>query len=123
MYPFSGRMRWLLAGRHAHVVRAFELHPTADSLVMERVGMLRRWTRVHAVVGTFLLFGLLGAAATTLANLFPTLGGVWSVIRDASALIGGLAGLLTIVYLTVTRLLGQIEADILMLMLQRKKTH
>lgn len=123
MYPFSRRSQWIVAGRYGHIVRAFDLNPAADSLVGERVAALRRWNRVHGIVGGFLLFGLISAAATAAANLFPDQGGFWVVLRDAAALIGGLAGLLTIAYLTLGRLLSQIEADILMLMLHKRKTH
>ncbi len=121
MYPFSTRLRWLAAGRYAHILKAAELHRSADSLVGERLTTLRRWNTIHLVVGTLLLFGILGSVATTAANIFPELGGFWGALRDAAAAIGAFTGILTLAYLGVNRLLSQIEADVIMLMLTRRK--
>ncbi len=112
-----------MAGRHAHILRAFDLNPPADSLLGERLATLKRWNSVQGIVGMLLLFGLVSAAATTLANLVPAWGGFWNLLRGAAGVVGGLAGLLTITYLVLARLLGQIEADILVLAINRRKTH
>lgn len=121
MYPFDSRWRWLLAGRHSHLLAALAMSPTGDSFVVERIAQLRKYNTAHLVVGGLLFFGLVGSGLTYVASLLPALGGIWAVARDAAALVGALTGVLTLAYLFIARLLSQVEADLLMLLILRQK--
>jgi len=100
MYPFSTRLRWVVAGRYAHILAAAARNPVTDSLVMERLASMRRWNQVHLVVGSLLLVGLVGAAATAAADaarqgarfkIAPKRRGYESLAGAGEALAGALA--------------------------------
>lgn len=112
MYPFASRLRWLAASRYRHLLRGFERSPPTDTLVQERLESLARWVRVRDGVMVLLYLGLAGSALTFVAPLLPALGPVVDTVDSVSTGVNTFAGLITVAYLFITRLLGQIETDI-----------
>lgn len=106
-----------------HILQAAGLVPSTDSFVSDRLQALARWNRIHTIVVVLLFFGLLGSLASWLGTAFPQLGGIWTVAGGAIGAIGTYTGILTVVYLFLGRLLSQLEADILMLLLLRRKSN
>lgn len=109
-------MAWLLAGRFRHIAKACADRPAADTLVHERLALLMRWGRVRTAVTVLLYLGIAGSLATFLGSRIPGLADAAYLLEDAAALTGTFTGVLTLAFLFLTRLLGQIEADILMLL-------
>ena len=116
MYPFKSRTRWLLAGRYLHLAKALSLHPSPDTLVQEKVDSLVRWGRVRTGVAVLLYLGILGGLATYFGSKVPGFAEVAYVLEDVATVVGAFAGILTLAFLFLTRVLAQIEADLLMLL-------
>jgi hypothetical protein len=118
VYPFDSRLRWHLSDRAGHLVAAFRLHGGVnDSLVQERIRSLARASRARGIVLALLYLGLAGTAVAALARLFPAAATAEALLDRTLAITGSLAGLFTLLALVLTRLLGQLEADLLMLLL------
>lgn len=117
VYPYETRFEWLLHSRYGHLLRALELNPHGrDNLLNERATALRRWDRVRAAVLVLLYLGAAGTAVAYAANFLPALGEALPLLRAATRVAGALTGLLTLAYLLLTRLLSQLEMDILMIL-------
>lgn len=124
MYPFGSRLAWLLASRYKHILKAFEKHPPTDTLVQERLESLARWGRVRGVVAAFLYLGIVASLVGLLGQVLPALKGATVFLQGAAAVAGTFAGFITVAFLFLTRLLGQIEADITtMLLIKDKRRH
>ncbi|MFO1532718.1 MAG: hypothetical protein ABR562_03325 [Thermoplasmatota archaeon] len=121
MYPFSTRLAWLAASRYKHILKGFELHPVPDTLVQERLEAMARWSRIRAIVTLLLYAGAAASLASVLAQLLPGLADANDALQRAAAFTGASAGLLTLAFLFLTRLLSQIEADVLTLLLRKEK--
>lgn len=119
VYPFGSRTSWLLASRYKHIVKAFQDHPAPDTLVQERLEALARWGRSRAIVASFLYLGIAASVGSLLGQLWPPLEEASAILRDIAAITGTFAGIFTLAFLFLTRLLSQIEADILTLLLTR----
>lgn len=126
MYPFDTRPRWLLASRYAHFTAAFERRGSRlqDTLVAERFQSLRRWSRVRTVVTVFLSLGIAAAVVTYAGHLLTVLAPASDLLRSLATYASAFTGAFTLAFLFLTRLLSQIEADILtLLLLERRHTH
>ena len=125
MYPFESRLRWHLSDRAGHLVAAFRLQGHVhDSLVEERVRSLARASRIRGIVLALLYLGLVGTAVAALARYLPAASTAEAILDRTLAVVGSLAGVLTVLALALTRLLGQLEADLLMLLLlPERKMH
>lgn len=115
MYPYRNRSRWFIGSRYAHLVRALERRrrPIQDPTLESRVESIRWWNRVHSVVLVLLSIGVAATIAAWIARFMPAFDTAADAIDRLTAGAGAASGFLTIVYLFVTRLLGQLEADIL----------
>lgn len=115
MYPFRTRTRWFLASRYGHLVQALDhrRRQLQDSTLESRVEAMRFWNRIHGVVLILLSIGLAGAIAAWLARVLPAFDAAVEAVDRLTVVTSAASGLLTLAYLFVTRLLGQIEADIL----------
>ncbi|HUR26248.1 MAG TPA: hypothetical protein VM327_09580 [Candidatus Thermoplasmatota archaeon] len=111
MYPFPNRVRWFLFGRYSHLIRAFHDHPAEDLTLIRRIHSMRVWNSVRFVFSVLLSVGVVATLASALARQLP--GQAESVLADIIAISTAATGALTLVYLFLTRLLGQIEIDIL----------
>ncbi|HUR61253.1 MAG TPA: hypothetical protein VM286_02675 [Candidatus Thermoplasmatota archaeon] len=118
MYPYESRLRWILSSRYNHILQALELkpHPRHDSLVSERARSLRKWDRVRTGVSVLLYIGFAAAAIAYAGNFVPFLAEAAPYLRTLVGAASALTGLMTLAYLFLSRLLSQIEADILMLL-------
>jgi hypothetical protein len=118
VYPYRTRTRWLLAGRYAHLAMAVNSRRAGlqDSVLERRVQALERWNAVRAVLLVLLSLGVVAAILSSAARALP--GGIADdVIGGLLAASAALAGVLTLATVLVTRLLGQLEIDILALLL------
>lgn len=115
MYPYRTRSRWLLSSRYGHLVRALDKRPRSlqDTTLEARVAAMRFWNRIHAVVIVLLSIGLAGALAAWVARVLPAFDPAAEAVDQLTVITGTASGVLTLAYLFVTRLLGQLEADIL----------
>lgn len=112
MYPYRTRARWFLFGRYSHLVRAIRDHPSDDLVLRKRINSLRIWNSVRFAFSVLLSAGVLATVASAVASLLP--GQAESVLAGIVAASTATTGALTLVYLFLTRLLGQLEIDILM---------
>lgn len=111
VYPYRNRLRWFLFGRYSHLVRAIRDHPSEDLTLIRRVNSLRLWNSVRFVFSVLLSVGVVATVASAVASQLP--GQAESVLAGIVATSTAATGALTLVYLFLTRLLGQIEIDIL----------
>ena len=120
VYPFRNRGRWLLFGRYSHLVRAIRDHPSEDVVLRKRVNSLRAWNSVRFFFSVLLSAGVVATVASAVASQLP--GQAESLLSRIVATSTATTGALTLVYLFLTRLLGQLEIDILArLTLENKK--
>lgn len=118
MYPYRTRTRWLLSGRYAHLVQAVDAHRTGlqDTILEHRVRALKHWNTVRVALLVLLSIGVAAAILSSVAQSIP--GGIADdVVGGLVAASTALAGVLTLATFFVTRLLGQLEIDILALLL------
>lgn len=109
-----------MANRYGHLVRAIEKAAPMkeDAVLAARVQSMRVWNRVRSTVIFVLSIGLAAAVAAWLARYLPQFDpavDALDALNDLAATASALSGILTIAYLLLTRLLGQLEADILTL--------
>lgn len=117
VYPYRNRLRWFMFGRYAHLVRAARdrRRGVQDTVLDQRLASLRAWNSVRFVVSVPLTAGLVATVGGALANLLP--GGLaQEVVDDILALSTSVTGIFTLAYLFLSRLLGQLEIDILALL-------
>lgn len=115
MYPYRNRSRWFIGSRYAHLVHALDKRrrPIQDTTLESRVESIRWWNRIHSIVLVLLSIGLAAAVAAWIARFLPSFDTAAHVVDQVSSWANVASGFLTVVYLFVTRLLGQLEADIL----------
>lgn len=116
MYPYRNRVRWLMFGRYAHLVHAVNKRRRVvqDTILEKRVESLHRWNRIRFVVSIPLSAGLLATVWSALAAVVPPDAAVASeFVEDLLRVATYFTGVLTILYLFLTRLCGQLEIDIL----------
>jgi hypothetical protein len=111
-------MRWLLSGRYSHLAQAVNARRTGlqDTILEHRVQALKHWNTVRVALLILLSLGVVAAILSGIANALP--GGIADhVVNGLVAASTALTGVLTLATLFVTRLLGQLEIDILTLIL------
>lgn len=113
MYPYRNRTRWFLFGRYSHLMRACRdrRRVLQDTVLEARLTSMRTWNTIRFAVSLLLTGGLVATAISAYANLIP--GAASAVLVGFVALSTTLTGVLTLAYLFLTRLLGQLEIDIL----------
>jgi hypothetical protein len=119
MYPYESRLRWLFNSRYHHILQFLQLHHDRlghDSLVLERAASLRRWGRTRAAVAVTLYLGILGTALSFASRYFGPVAATVPLLTTLVKITGTFTGILTLAFLFLTRLLSQIEGDILMLL-------
>ena len=112
MYPYRNRFRWFLFGRYSHLVRACRDDPRAlqDRVLRARLGSMRTWNTVRFGVSLLLAIGIVATVVSAYANAIPGADTVVGTIVGAST---AASAALSLVYFLLTRLLGQLEIDIL----------
>lgn len=114
MYPFPTRARWLIAGRYSHFVQALgQEKDVHDPTLAARLREMALWNKVRAVVLVLLSLGIAATLATAVANFLPAFNDAAALVDRLTAAASAVSSALTLVYIVLTRLLGQIEADIL----------
>lgn len=115
MYPYRNRSRWFIGSRYAHLVQALDKRRRSvqDSILESRVESIRWWNRVHSIVLVLLSIGLAAAVAAWIARFIPSFDAAAHVVDQVSSWASVSSGFLTVAYLFVTRLLGQLEVDVL----------
>lgn len=74
---------------------------------------LRLWNRVRAIVIFLLSLGIAATTTAWVARYVPSLDAAVDVLTRMRTLASAFTGLFTLVYFFLTRLLGQIETDIM----------
>lgn len=122
MYPYPDRLRWFIAGRYAHVVKAAEVRKGAlrNPILRARVDSLRTWNQVRAGVIVLLSLGIAGAAAAWIARQLGAFSTAAEAVDQLAAAASASSGFLTIIYVILTRLLGQLEIDIMSMLATTK---
>lgn len=122
MYPFPDRFRWFVAGRYAHVVKAVEVRKGAlrNPVLRARVDSLRTWNQVRAGVIVLLSLGIGAAAAAWTARQLGAFSTAAEAVDQLAAAASASSGFLSIIYVIITRLLGQLEVDIMAILSAQK---
>lgn len=117
MFPFRTRLRWHVSSRALHLVRATHTHldwfaEPFRSTAIERSEQIRRWQRLRGVLLILLAPSWLAAAIAAAAQGLPALEPLQDVGQLLLRIATTAAGVLTGVYLLVSRLLDQLAADL-----------
>lgn len=122
MYPYPDRLRWFVAGRYAHVVKAAEVRKGAlrNPILRARVDSLRTWNQVRAGVIVLLSLGIGAAATAWTARQVGAFSTAADAVDQLAAAASASSGFLSIIYVLLTRLLGQLEVDIMALLAEQK---
>ena len=118
VYPYRNRWRWFAFGRYSHLIRALRDRPLAvqDTILEKRLASLRGWNSLRFVVSIFISFGVLATVLGAIARILP--GGLDDrLVKDAVTFSTALTTLLALAYGFLTRLLGQLEIDVLTILL------
>ena len=104
-------------GRYSHLLRAARdrRRGVQDTLLTQRLASLRSWNFARFVVSVPLTLGLLATVVSFVAAFLPG-GAAEDVVGRVLALTTALTGGLSIVYLFLLRICGQLEIDILALL-------
>jgi hypothetical protein len=114
VYPYRTRTHWFLASRYAHLVRALDgrRRQLQDSTLEARVDAIRFWNRIHSALLILLSIGFAATVAAWVAGFIPAFEAAAEAVSRVTAVVGISSGFLTIIYLFITRLLGQLEMDV-----------
>ena len=112
VYPYRNRFRWFLFGRYSHLVRACRDNGRAlqDSVLKARLSSMRTWNTIRFGVSVLLAVGIVATVASAYANAIPGADAIVGKVVSAST---AASAALSLVYFLLTRLLGQLEIDIL----------
>ena len=92
-------------------------HGLQDKVLDARLLQMRTWNTARFIVSVLLAIGLVATLVSAYGNQLPGT----SVVRAVVAVSTAITGALSLAYLFLTRLLGQLEIDILArLTLERK---
>jgi hypothetical protein len=111
-------MRWLVSGRYSHLAQAVDAHrpELQDTILEHRIQAMRKWNTVRIALLVLLSVGVVAAILSGIAHALP--GGIAAhVVNGIVAASTALTGILTLATLIVTRILGQLEIDILTLVM------
>ena len=119
VYPFGNLLRWLTASRYRHLIQAYERRADRfqDTLVQSRIDTMRRWDRIRAFASFLLYLSLAATIAAWIARFLPRLADATELFGRLAALASTFTGIITLVFLFLTRLLGQLEMDILTMLI------
>ena len=114
MYPFDSRLRWLFSGQWGHILAALDRRPhwRDDEVLADRADALQFWNRVRSAIMVMLSLGLIATAIAWFARFLPGATEAEEATNVVAASLSSVTGFLTVLYLFLTRLLGQIETDI-----------
>ena len=120
VYPYRSRLRWFLGNRYAHLIRALDQRRNIQDSVLEaRIDAMRWWNQVRFIVLVLLSLGLAAAAGAWIVRVMPAFETAVEAVTRVAAFASAASGVLTLAYLFVLRLLGQLEADILAILTLR----
>lgn len=116
MYPYRTRWRWWLSNRFKHMVdgidRARDLDLQKNRLLRNRIGQMRRWLLVRAIVLPFLF----ASAVSALVGAVMSALGVGAAASDAldafQTVANTFTGLFAALWFFANRTMGQIDADL-----------
>lgn len=113
MYPYRNRTRWFLFGRYSHLMRACRdrRRELQDSTLDARLNSMRTWNTIRFGVGILLAPSVAAALISVYAHQVP--GSDLEVVDVVVKTSAALASALSVVYVLLTRLLSQVEIDIL----------
>jgi hypothetical protein len=121
MFPFPSRWQWWRAPGYLHLVEALEEHvedydQPFRGILRNRGRRIRLALNLRTGVLVLLNLSLLGTALAWGARVVPGLAEARYWIRVAGSLTG-LTAATTVAYLLLVRYLGQLQADLLAIML------
>jgi len=115
VYPYRNRFRWFLFGRYSHLIRACRDNGRAaqDKVLRARLGSMRAWNSIRFGVSLLLATGIVATVVSAYVNAIPGANAVVGSIVGAST---AASAALSLIYFLLTRLLGQLEIDVLMIL-------
>jgi hypothetical protein len=116
VYPYRNRFRWFVFGRYSHLMRACRdhRHGLKDKVLDARLVQMRTWNSARFFVAVLLAVGIVATLVSAYVNQLP--GAATAVVRIVIASSTAATGALSLAYFFLTRLLGQLEIDILALL-------
>ncbi len=120
MYPFKNSFLWHVKGRTHHLIEATEqamgeFKPARQKRLKRRISFMKRALFVQLVVLVLLYIGVAATAASLLGRAFAELEGAADALGAVAAATAPASGALFLVLLLVRRTLGQLDADLIML--------
>lgn len=124
MFPYKRRLTWLVKSRWLHLADAMATRPQLmkgdrGGRIRRRVRGLRFWNTIRGVATLLLSAGILASIALWVAEAIQTTDDLQTAaetgIRLFRQISNALAGAAALIYLFATRILGQLEIDILFL--------
>lgn len=115
MYPYQSKLQWFAASRYGHLIRALGRRQfgAVDQVLTARLRALRVWNQARFLILVFLSIGLASTVGAWIARYLPDFQSALDAVNQFATLSGTISGVLTLAYLFLTRLLGQLEIDIL----------
>lgn len=123
MYPFESRRRWLMAGRSAHLIEASRPlwaggSDAMSQILARRARHLAIWLRVRLGLILLLSPGLVATLMGAIARRLEILEPIAEALDVLFVIAGSISLLLSLLFLVVTRTIGQLEADLIAAMIQ-----
>jgi len=122
VYPFENAAAWLVANRYKHLVEAVEPWigrlPAPDAqIVRNRLRGIGVWMRARTAVLVLLYLSLVVAALGFLSQYVGGLEATSRAVGRVAGISSGVTGtLLTAAYFFLTRLLGKLEVDVVLVL-------
>lgn len=126
VYPFKTRGAWWLKGRYAHVIAAVEASmgrfgASRRDQLKNRMGRMKKWNLAQVVLLALLYIGAATTAFGALADFFNFGQEAVDALHSLARATGPASGVILVAILLIRRVLSQLEADVLMLVMLRGK--
>lgn len=117
MFPFASRWRWWSSPGYLHLVEAIESHidefeDPFRKVLRNRARRIRIALNVRLVVLVLLNIGLVATGLAWAARVLPGLAEAQGWLTTLAGSLTGISVVLTLVFLLVSRYLGQLQADV-----------
>lgn len=118
MYPYRRAWRWWLSPRFKHtadgIERARDLDHPKNRILRNRVGQMRRWLVVRAVVVPFLFASVVTAIVSTVMRTLGIGAAASGALDTFQATASAFGGLFAAIWFFANRTMGQIDADLML---------
>ncbi len=117
-FPFEKRWKWYAKNRWTHVIVGIEKHldrfaEPYCTYLHQRSHAMKRWILARVILLVLLSASIVAAVAAGIARALPAVAAAADGVETLFSILSAFSGLFTLGFFFVNRVLGQLEADIM----------